>query len=123
MKPTKFGDYEKLLTFPVFASYYVNIVFTNSLQKSYDARFIDPHDCSSAKAMSVTVPGKPTGFVFLLRTATPGVISHESCHAIRAMLECVGVAIDDEVFAYHVEFLVEAILAFKKKLPAARSRP
>ena len=46
MKATRFGDYERVVKFPVFADYKIHVVVTDDLQKSWNARCEEEYDAA-----------------------------------------------------------------------------
>lgn len=67
-------------------------------------------------AAYITDPSDPLrGWMVLGPASGPGTIAHESAHAVRAMFEAVGAEIDDEMFAYHLGFLVTRIHKFMER--------
>lgn len=55
------------------------------------------------------------GWIVLCADSDEGVISHEAAHCVRHMLTNAGASLDDETFAYHLEFLVGRIHRFLKR--------
>jgi hypothetical protein len=120
VKKTKHGDYETRVLFPVFSDYDILIVFTEDFNKSWDARFT-----SSLGTPEVTTAfhwhHKPSDgrsrMFFKLGDCPTGVIAHESWHCVRTMLiDWVGCALEEEVVAYHLDYLVQAVTDFRNKL-------
>jgi hypothetical protein len=120
VRQTKHGDYETRVLFPVFSNYDVLIVFTEDFNKSWNARFI-----SSLVTSDITTAfhwhNKPSDghsrMFFKLGDCPTGVISHECWHCVRTMLiDWVGCALEDEVVAYHLDYLVQAVTDFKNQL-------
>lgn len=122
MKKSRHGDYQKILSYPVFQGYYVHVVFTDNLKKSAASRFVKGTEFSAKMdaAEAIHLPSSHgRSLVLLPYKASPGTIAHEAYHAIRYMLkEYAGVKLDNEIVAYHLGHLVDEIHKFKSKLEA-----
>lgn len=100
------------VTFSVFrytvsVIYARNIVLTGKRLKE---------DLTNAAGAFVTKDDRPgRGWLVLCPDSDEGVIAHEAAHCIRHMLTNAGATLDDETFAYHLQFLVERIHAFLKR--------
>ncbi len=113
MKPTRFGDYEKVVRFPVFCNYRVHVVVTDDVQKSHSERKCgDDNDHAGVEALFCTNGKGPESYIFFQREASAGTIAHESWHAVRRMLLDIGSELDNEVVAYHHDYLVDAAFHF-----------
>jgi hypothetical protein len=100
------------VTFAVFG-YVVHVIIAANVERT--GRRLG-EDLTGADAGYVTKADDPMrGWLVLSTRPEPGTISHESSHAIRAMLEAVGATLDDETFAYHLDYLVGRIHAFLKR--------
>lgn len=110
MKATRFGDYERVVKFPVFADYKIHVVVTDDLQKSWNARCEEEYDAADVEAMYTHVDGG--SIIFFRKGASAGTIAHESWHAIRGMLLDAGAELDDEIVAYHLTYLVDDAFYF-----------
>jgi hypothetical protein len=120
VKKTKYGDYETRILFPVFANYHVLVVFTDDFQKSWDARF-STIVVTSDETMAFHWHHKPSDghsrLFFKLGNCSSGVVAHECWHCIRTMLlDWVQAGLEDEVVAYHLDYLVQAVTDFKNQL-------
>ncbi len=123
--PTKHGDYETNISFPVFSGYTIHVVVGDCLKKSIAARYPESdHDLSNTDAMTFRAEGGHA-HIFMQTDSlyTPykcaGVLAHEVWHAVRTMLLYVGVGgtqegepLNNEVVAYHLGYVVEKATKF-----------
>jgi hypothetical protein len=101
------------ITFPIFNDYQVTVIESNNLVRT-GLRLNS--DLSGAHAGFISSIKDPRlGWIVLGPNADEGTVAHEASHAIRAMLAYVGARNEDEVFAYHIGFLVERIHKFLKQ--------
>lgn len=101
--------------------YHVHLVYTKNLQKSLDARAekLDKHK------LSKTVDGlccdhkdcQFTCYVMFDKRATLGTIAHECYHAVTNIFRTIHAEHEEELFAYHLGYLVDECvkLITKKK--------
>lgn len=79
-------------------------------------------DLAHAEAAFMTKSDNPMkGWLILGPGSTEGTIAHESAHAVRAMLTAVGAELDDETFAYHLDYLVGRIHSFLKRCQCSKT--
>lgn len=127
MKKTKHGDYEETVAIPTFM-YRVYVVFTNDLIKSANGRFGSTNLVLAAEARAFHCGKDGHSYLFYklgrrkdgTEEAAPGIIAHESYHAVHCMLtDWAGVKdLDEEVVAYHLTYLVDNIHDIKTKVEA-----
>ena len=120
MKLTRFGDFEKVITFPVFAMYRVYIVMTDDLQKSYDGRIFEERDLSNSDALSVGLREHANSVIFLKRGCSAGDVAHESWHTVRRILLLIGAELEDEIVAYLLDYLVNEITKFQSAITSSQ---
>lgn len=73
-------------------------------------------DLNNAEAAFCTKDDQPyKGWLVFGLEPDEGVIAHEAAHCIRHMLTSAGATLDDETFAYHLQFLVGRIHRFLKR--------
>ena len=107
-----YGDYEKMVRFPVF-NYSVEIVFTGSVSESHYYRTDeDSPDCHEGQYTELA----GGGILYIQKEASYGTLAHECWHAVHHMLARVGAGLDEEVVAYHLGYLVDKVLEFRKEL-------
>ena len=117
LRKTKHGDYEKDIIFPVFVGYRIHVVFTDDLRKSRIARYGDEGLSEEAAAMHCIAKNGNAHLIFNTEKANPGILAHESWHAIRGMLEWAGAELDNEVVAYHLGYLFQHVFDFWLDIP------
>lgn len=103
------------IEFPVFFNYIVHVEVTSDLKKSMlkyppTKDILMEDDCKDA--ITVHVCDASFSFIFLHYTASVGTIAHESWHAVKHMLEYMGVELDSETVAYHLGYMVDKIFKF-----------
>lgn len=98
------------IVFPVFSRYEVRVIFARDIAAT--ARRLNV-DGSGARGICLSEPGLSR--IIFETKPDEATVAHESSHAIRAMLEHAGAALDDEVFAYHLDFLVGKIHQYLKR--------
>ena len=99
--------------FPVFNGYVVRVIQSRDVKKTGQRLRVD---LSGAVAAWVTDANKPKrGWLVLGPEPDEGTIAHEASHAIRALFNMHGVRMDDETFAYHLDYLVGRIHKFLKR--------
>ena len=117
LKKTKYNDYEKDITFPVFVGYRVHVVFTDDLRKSRIARYGDKGLSEDAAALHCVAKNGNAHLFFDLSKVSTCIIAHESWHAVRRMLEWAGAELDNEVVAYHLGYIVGLVFDFWLDIP------
>jgi hypothetical protein len=100
----------KVVSFPVFDNYEITVVVTDNVKLSRNSRSAaiganldkEMYGCHSSVSN-----GK--AFIFLERGVSPGIVAHECWHGVKRMLESKGAILENEVVAYHLEYLVDQI--------------
>ena len=115
MKKTKHGDYEKMVTFPVFSKYRVHLIFAKDIHKSLDVRYGDTSRHGDADAFCRHSKDGHT-HIFMPFGVTDNTIAHECWHAVFEMFDYVAAGLDNESVAYHLGYLVEQVYDFKRKV-------
>jgi hypothetical protein len=118
MKKSKHGDYERVVTFPVWSNYKVHVIFTDNIAESRIARYGDSGLAEGANALHCCAKDGHSHLLFKLGDCTIGVVAHECWHAIRCMLvDWAGVEImENELTAYHLGYLVDKVSEFRNDL-------
>lgn len=120
VKSKQYGDYEKIVTFPVWSNYKVHIVFSEdiagSLRKRYGKK-ADPR-AGEAGAMHRYDSDGHSHIFFKVGDAGTGTIAHECYHAVRAMMMSFADCdtMENETTAYHLGYLVSQATEFKNAL-------
>lgn len=97
--------------FDVFAGYTVHVIFAADVERT--GRRLHA-DLSGARAGYIT-GGDGESWLVLEAAPDEATVAHESAHAVRELLGHHGANLDDETFAYHLEFLVGRIHRFLKR--------
>jgi hypothetical protein len=102
---------------PVF-TYTFHIIYTDDIDKSRKTR---KSELGPSETLSEYVDGlhsydkdEPESFIFFSPVSTVGVIAHEVFHALWQMFKYVGAKLENEIFAYHLTYILDKILDFKK---------
>lgn len=112
---------EKIFTieFPVF-DYELVVILSSDVMKSRtdrDEEVGEKFTGEPALALHSYNYHNPIAFlIFNEHDVTPGVIAHEASHAVYRLLEWIGATErDEEVLAYHIEYIVDKVWNFVKK--------
>jgi hypothetical protein len=121
LKLSKFGDYEKIITLPVFSKYRVHIVFTDDVQKSAKERYGSSRkldNCDGAHHYD----DLGHSHLFYKPDLCINTLVHEAFHAVYALLyDWAGMdKLDEEVIAYHLGYITEQVENFHKEVLIAR---
>jgi hypothetical protein len=105
-----------ILTFSVFSGYGVHIELTKDLVKTI-SKYEDTKDIPlsmNTEAICIEID-KGISYMFLPYNPTPDIIAHESWHAVKNMMEFVGINLDSETVAYHLGFVVNEVHKLRRK--------
>jgi hypothetical protein len=89
--------------FPVFSNFEVRVIFAKNVMRTGRRLGCDLH---GAEAGYIADPTYLLGRIVFDMHPTEDAVAHESSHAISNMFSVVGVKPDDEMFAYHLGYLV-----------------
>lgn len=104
------------IEFPVFSGYSVHVEVTPDIAKAVLKYPATAHADVDSETLGLTsTKGGKVSFVFLKPNATPGIIAHESWHAVENLIKYVGAEIESEMVAYHLDYLVDRIFKFVNK--------
>lgn len=109
-----------IITFPVFPHHKLTVIHAKSVKETGKRLGADLSECKAAFVWDMEDSYK--SWMVLGVDADENTIAHESCHAIRHMLKESGVRIDNEVFAYHLGYLVEKVHKFLDRGKRVRAR-
>lgn len=106
----------------------VKVILTDNVARSYRGLDIvdenDPPLPPNTLALFCGTEDSSDGFMILNFNASAGTIAHESWHAVRHLFKSLGVKLDNETVAYHLEHLVRFVTDFqidtRKKLRRVR---
>lgn len=117
------------LEFPIFSDYTIFVVLTDDVIKARRERDVEigeslDEDASGADALHCyNEDGTGLAWMIFNYNATPGIIAHESHHAVLRLMKWIGAkSIDEEIFAYHIEHVVEKVWNFKLKVEREKER-
>jgi hypothetical protein len=104
--------------FPVFSDFTIHIEVASDFEKAVKkypsiADVAGPED-HLADALTI-YDGGHVCFIFLKSNTSAGTVAHEAWHAIRHMMQRMGVELDNEGVAYHLSYLVDEIFKFLKR--------
>lgn len=101
----------KTIRFPVLNNFTVIVEFTGDIKKSLlrreETRQVEIED--GVGGLAVHRADRMRSFVFLKHDSTIGDVTHECWHAIRHMMNHLGIALDSETVAYHLGYLVQKV--------------
>lgn len=121
MKKTKYGDWEKIITFPIYSEFQVHMIFTEDVDDSYLNRYGVPRNGTvGCDALVKTAVGGHC-HMFFTHGVSVGTMAHEAWHVVYSMFNYVGADIDDnENAAYHLGYIVDAVYEFERLVDFAR---
>ena len=122
LKPT--GRNKEFKTFIPFLpySYRIYVIFTDSLVESANALFekgllTKNHGIDdTTDGFSVRMPNQSYSFVVLKYNASINQIVHECYHAVCNMFRWVSAEHEEELFAYHMGYLVREVCRDQEKV-------
>lgn len=112
-------EYKSKIRFPVF-DYIVHLIVTDDVTASrqkfdYELGSYD-HDAHTIGMYSWPDNNNAVGYLFLdSALINYGTIAHEAWHCVRIVLERAGAKLENEVVAYHLEYIVNEIHKFLQK--------
>ncbi len=119
-----FMEREKVIILPVF-NYSIHFIITDNIQFSRDGR---AHILGARDSELTNVDGlhsynklRMDAGIFVTPETSIGVIAHEIFHAIWRMFKAIGAKNENEVFAYHLSYLLDEFLKFKNEPPETTS--
>lgn len=109
---SKPNERKKMVAIPAF-DYKIHIIFTDDVIASRKkiGRLIGDTFSGAAEAYHVYTDA-PESWLIFPHEVTPGTISHEAYHCIRRVMEWIGADSENEVMAYHLEWLVNEVWWF-----------
>lgn len=105
--------------FPVFG-YSVYVCITDNIQESRDgiSHIVGAADEPITKycdGLHAYHKGKPDCCIFFAPDASIPIIAHECYHAIRRMWRWIGAEPEEEITAYHLDYLFDLVLKIKEQ--------
>lgn len=110
------------VNFPVFG-YCIGVLFADDVNKTAGHYFKGFVPEEGTYAFHFPFKGENRSMIFLPFKADAGTIAHEAYHAVRRMLEHIGIGLyedagttqlDNEGVAYHLGYLIQRIHVFQK---------
>lgn len=95
--------------FPILANFHVFLIIANDFDAAKPAFMPDIKFHEDEAGACVTNDSVAACYLFLKPKFTLGTLSHECSHAIHHMFEYVGAKWDNEMFAYHLGYLVDKL--------------
>lgn len=86
--------------------------------KRYHSDKLSPSDCKGANALCVVEENRACALLFALPSLCASTICHEVTHATNAMLDHIGIKLDDssdEAYAYHNDMLFRMVAKLLEK--------
>lgn len=106
------------VVFPVFNNYKVHVEVTSDIKKSLlkreVTRGVSEEMDGNTGGMAVHDTSNFRSYIFLPYNAQVGDIAHEAWHAVKVVMEYIGVELDSETCAYHLGFLTNRIFRFMR---------
>lgn len=98
------------VAFPVFNGYEIRVILSRDIAGTCRRLQAEHSPCDAC-----FVPGQHGGWLVFGPNPDEGTIAHEASHAIQALFRGVGARRDEEIFAYHLDYLVQRIHKFIKR--------
>lgn len=120
-KLTPYGDYATWVTFEIMANYHVRLILTDDLLKSATRTGSRPDGPSDAFCFHIK--GESRSYIFLKLDSAESTVAHECWHIVHRVLTWCNVKdMDDEIVAYHLDYMVEQVYKFKKAILAGKAK-
>lgn len=100
------------IVFPVFGDYTIHVVVSDDVcesRKKRDGYFGESFEGTARALHSYSLTRPAESWLFLHGLAKPGSIAHESWHAVYRMMDWAGARIENEIVAYHLDYLVDKV--------------
>ncbi len=115
-------EFKTFVPFPPY-NYRIYVIFTDSLEQSANklssqGLLTKSHgisDDGTTDGFSVRMPNQSYSFVILRYHATINQVVHECYHAVSNMFRWIGATHEEEVFAYHMGYLVQEVRCDQEK--------
>lgn len=102
------------IPFPLY-NYRIYVIFTDDLVKTADkladqGKLVKNHGIDdTTDGFHVRMPNQSYSYIVLKYTADPNQITHEAYHSVVNMFRWISAAHEEELFAYHLGYLVGLI--------------
>jgi hypothetical protein len=100
------------ITFPVFNGYEVRVIQARDVAATGRRLREELIDAEAAFITKEEEGQYGIGWLVLGLNPKPEIVAHECSHAIAALLKYAGAVADEEVFAYHLGYLVGRVHKF-----------
>lgn len=106
------------IEFKAFGQYRVLVVVNQNLETSIGNRLDSlqektvPDDIETIRAITYHIDDIKESVIFLRRRCSLADIVHECWHVIYRMFQYFGAALEDEVVAYHLDYLCQEVFSF-----------
>lgn len=114
-------EFKTTVPFPPYR-YKVFVIFTDNLKGSADSLakkglLTKGHGIDdTSDGFHVLMSNQSYCFIVLRQFADINQISHEAYHAVSTMFRWIGAKHEEEIFAYHLGYLIEQIRADQQKM-------
>jgi len=95
------------LQFEAFNGYAVVVMFVDDVAAELVKLCPEEKREDNSETGAVTISSGALSVVIFPHKPAPGVIAHESYHVIAALLRWAGAQPEEEVIAYHLQYLVQ----------------
>lgn len=119
VKKTQYGDYATWVKFPVFSNYSVRVIVTEDLANSFGKR-LGEHRLHGSTDAACFHDNNGRTWMFLRPDSDEGVVAHEAWHVLYGIHDYIGAKIENEIVAYHLGFLINAVHKFLKAVKSKR---
>lgn len=102
---------------PTIGGCRIYVVISKNLKEAAKHVFKDDDykDVLYERAEAVTCHREEHSYVFFQPNADAGTVAHEVWHALRRQFKRIGAKLENELFAYHLEYVVNEVVDILKK--------
>lgn len=120
-------EVKTFVPFPLY-NYRIYIIFTDSLEATAENLVVKGHLTKNhgiddtTDGFHVRMPNQSFSYIVLPFTAGINEIAHECYHCIVNMFRWINAAHEEELFAYHLGYLVKLVVEDQKKALTKREK-
>lgn len=98
------------IKFPILANYTVRVIIADNFNAAKPDFIKDINIPQNNEGCCVTHSEHSISVIFLRTDFTIGDLVHEASHAVNNLFRYIGAQSDEEIFAYHIQYLVDNTL-------------
>ena len=119
-------EYKSKIPLPLY-NYTIFVIFTDSLVTSADrlvaqGKLTKGHGIDDTVAgFHVRMPNQGYSFIVLKLKSTINAMVHEVYHAVATLMRWIGATHEEELFAYHMGYVMQCVVDDQKKARKRKS--